>query len=194
MLLVLSSGFVNLAGFVGALFVVVALVSVFTPIGQMKIGGMPVITIASYLSLAAVIGALAAAIVATPIRNLSLKAVMGLAADFAWAGELQTLKSMSAPASDYERAAEEARFTKGVANALLNSASVGSVLSGVVALLAHDWILDLVGEPWTAFLTLLIIPVFGFLFGMTVVPLATAKYRRENPALYQVTADMIRRA
>lgn len=193
MLLVLSSGFVNLARLIGALFVVAALASVFTPVGQMKIGGMPVITIASYLALAAVISALAAAIAATPMRNFCLNAVMGFVVDLTWAVELQTLKSMNAPASEYERAAGEVRFTKAVASALLNSAAVGSVLSGIVALFVHNWMLDIVGEPWTALLTLSTIPVFGLLFGMTVVPLATGKYRRGNPALYQVTADMIRR-
>lgn len=166
----------------------------FTPLGRIAIAGTPLVHIASGVAHSAVIATLLCALVVIPIDALCQKVMVNRALYETYSKISGESRANSTFRKDEEKElAYQASFQQRVSGTKYNCLALSGVIAGLAGFASHDALLDATGAPWAYLLTLVLILMSFMVLSLVSSSIANGKYRRENPAMYEVVSDMLSR-
>ncbi len=177
----LADVFVKLSITIGVVFVLSILPVTFTPLGQWQIGGMPLITIASYIARISIYGALLSSAVAMPIIALCRKGIWEQLLDQSWSAYILENGVMD---EDYLLTKRYVTMAKEATAKQQYCTIIAFLVAAFAAFLVHDLLILQIGNPWTDIITLITIPIVAGVIGSVYTSSISKQYELEDKAMY----------
>lgn len=182
---VLADIVLGITSMLAVIFLLSIIPMTFTNLGQWKLAGVHLITIASHIAQGAVYGALISAIVAAPIKVKCENVIKCSALAHGAEDASLMLQRGEVTQAEFDEARRGLGMLYRAIRTQSNCFAMAYILGGIAGFIVHDPLMDIAGNPWADLVTLVVIPLLGSVLSALITPRAMRKYEKEDPVLFR---------